>query len=50
MKLAYQQCEADFCRKEAELMVRDKRDYFVAVCTKCAEQLKKRKHGLPRKR
>ena len=41
MKLAYQQCAADFCRKEAERMVRDKRDYFGAVCTKCAEQLKK---------
>ena len=41
MKLAYQQCETGHCRKEAELMVRDKRDYFVAVCTKCAEQLKK---------
>ncbi len=41
MKLAYQKCEIDWCRKPAEIMARDKRDYFLAVCKDCAKKLSK---------
>ena len=41
MKLAYQKCEVDWCRKPAEVMARDKQDYFLAVCKACAKKLRK---------
>jgi hypothetical protein len=41
MKLAYQQCEVDWCRKQAQVMARDKRDYFLSVCKDCAKKLRK---------
>jgi len=42
MKLAYNKCEVDYCKKQASTMMRDKNDYFIAVCQSCAKQLKKR--------
>jgi hypothetical protein len=41
MKLAYQKCEIDWCRNPSSVMMRDKNDYFIAVCPKCADEMKK---------
>lgn len=41
MRLAYQKCEVEYCRKAAEVMARDKQDYFLAVCKSCAKKLRK---------
>ncbi len=49
MKLVYYKCEVDYCKKQASIMVRDKNDYFIAVCPKCAEQLKKSNRRRQRK-
>lgn len=45
MRLAYQKCEVDHCRKAAEVMARDKWDYFMAVCKDCSKKLKKDRSG-----
>ena len=41
MKLAYQKGEIDWCRNPSAVMMRDKNDYFIAVCPKCADEMKK---------
>ena len=41
MRLAYQKCEVEHCCKPAEVMARDKWDYFMAVCKDCSKKLKK---------
>ena len=45
MRLAYQQCEVEWCRNPAEVMARDKQDYFLAVCKACSKKLRKGQRG-----
>ncbi len=39
-RLAYQRCEQSGCRREGTVMVRDKNDYFIAVCKECSSKKK----------
>ena len=39
-RLAYQRCEQSGCRREGTVMVRDKNDYFIAVCKECSAKRK----------
>lgn len=39
-RLQYQRCEQSGCLRQGITMVRDKNDYFIAVCKECAAKRK----------